>query len=53
MLLQYFKSRDGLPDLNGSLSSVMASKTVAVVNREVDKKIEAAKARKTRGPYMK
>ena len=50
---QYFKARDGLPDPNGSLSSTMTPKAIALVNREADKENEAAKARKSRGPYLK
>lgn len=50
-LLQYFKPRDGLRDLQGPLSNSVASNAIAMANREVDKEI--AKTKKKRGQYRR
>ena len=34
-LYEYFKSRDGLPDANGSLSASFPTQAIACINREV------------------
>ena len=53
-LRQYFKSRDGLPDPKGSLSSRLPSLAIASANREVQKVLEKSQnPAKKRGPYKK
>ena len=34
-ILNFFKSRDGLPDKKGSLFAVISSKAIALVNKEM------------------
>ena len=38
-ILSYFKPKDGLPDPNGSLSSILPSQAIALANKEVEKVI--------------
>ena len=46
---RYFKSIEGLPDPNGSLSSSLHSRAIAQANEEVLKELRDKK--KKRGPY--
>jgi hypothetical protein len=51
-LRQYFRSRDGLPDPRGILSSSLPSRAIAAANREVEAVLSTEKSKK-RGPYQK
>jgi len=42
-LLKYFKRKDGLPNPNGSLSSAIPGKTIAQMNKEVEKALAPKK----------
>ena len=49
-ILSYFKPKDGLPDeLEGSLSSILPSQAIALVNKEVEKVISEKGDTKKRG----
>ena len=50
-LLQYFKSKDGLPDPRGELSSSVTSRAISRANIEVQAELE--KEKKKRGPYRR
>jgi len=41
-LLKYFKSKNGLPDLRGELSSVISPRQIALANKGVEAELTAA-----------
>ena len=52
-LLRYLKPRDGLPDLRGSLSSLMPSQAIAQANREVQEAIQSDTPYKKYSPTVR
>ena len=52
-LLRYFKPRDGLPDLQGSLSLSVPSQPIARTYREVEVVIYSQVEGMKRGPYVR
>jgi len=53
-LLKYFKSKNGLPDPRGELSSVILPWQIALANKEVQAELTAAeKSGKKRGHYKR
>ena len=51
-LLRYFRPRDGLPDLQGSLSLSVPLQPIARTNREVEEAIYSQVEGMKRGPYV-
>ena len=47
----FFKPKDCLPDLKGSLSASLQSQAVALANKEVEKQVIQKGKGKKRGPY--
>ena len=51
-LRRYFQHRDGLPDANGPLATVVPSRAIANANKEVGKVLNEATSKK-RGQYRR
>ena len=51
--LNYFRRKQGIPDLEGPLSASISPREISLANREVQQELSKDKSRKKRGPYTK